>query len=124
MEEFIIIGKVSTIAVKDIVMSDKTYHWCFEKTERHLRIVNKLGGYGTALATFCIDKGHRDGKELHTLTSNGIILIQNYDSREVVTVLIARSAQYRRYYKQGCYPSWMWRVLSVCNKNEKNHENY
>ena len=49
------------------------------------------------LCIFVVDKGHRNGKEIHVITENGIINIYNQNSKKYVTGLIARPAQLTRY---------------------------
>lgn len=49
------------------------------------------------LCIFIVDKGHKDGKEIHVITENGIIHIYNQHSKRYITGLIARPAQLMRY---------------------------
>lgn len=49
------------------------------------------------LCIFVVDKGHKNGKEIHVITENGIINIYNQNSKKYVTGLIARPAQLIRY---------------------------
>lgn len=49
------------------------------------------------LCVFVVDKGHRNGKEIHVITENGIINIYNYNSKKYITGLIARPSQLIRY---------------------------
>ena len=49
------------------------------------------------LCIFIVDKGHKDGKEIHVITENGIIHIYNKHSKRYITGLIARPAQLMRY---------------------------
>ena len=54
-------------------------------------------GLGKEITTVRVDKGHPMGAELHTITSNGIIIIRNEKTNKMVTKLIARPNQIRRY---------------------------
>lgn len=47
---------------------------------------------------FIIDRGHPKGAERHCITNNGIIVIYNLRSGKLVTKLIARVGQIKRYY--------------------------
>lgn len=47
---------------------------------------------------FIVDKGHPHGAERHCITNNGIIIIYNLNSGKLVTKLIAREGQIKRYY--------------------------
>ena len=52
---------------------------------------------GKEIATFTVDKGHPMGAELQTITSTGIIIIRNQKTNKMVTKLIARPNQIKRY---------------------------
>lgn len=54
-------------------------------------------GIGKEIKTVRVDKGHPMGAELHTITTNGIIIIRNEKTHKIVTKLIARPNQIRRY---------------------------
>ena len=70
----------------------------YEEERRHREeIISKIG-LGTAVATFCVDRGHPKGPELHTITTTGIIIIRNKRSHKIVTKLIARPGQICRYF--------------------------
>lgn len=49
------------------------------------------------LCVFKVDKGHRDGPEIHVITENAIIHIYNQYTRKYITSLIARPQQLLRY---------------------------
>ena len=49
------------------------------------------------LCVFVVDKGHKNGKEIHVITENGIINIYNQNSKKYITGLIARPSQLTRY---------------------------
>lgn len=55
-------------------------------------------GLGTEVKTVRVDKGHPNGAELHTITTNGIIIIRNEKTHKMITKLIARPNQIRRYF--------------------------
>lgn len=44
-----------------------------------------------------VDKGHKNGHEIHIVYNNGIVKIYNANTRKFVTVLIARVPQIERY---------------------------
>lgn len=56
-------------------------------------------GTGKTLDRFMWDKGHKNGAEIHTITTTGLIIVQNKRTNNLVTVLIARPRQIRRYYE-------------------------
>lgn len=44
-----------------------------------------------------VDKGHKNGREIHVIYNNGIVKIYNANTRRFITVLIARVSQIERY---------------------------
>lgn len=44
-----------------------------------------------------VDKGHKNGKEVHVIYNNGIIKVYNASTHKYITILIAREAQIERY---------------------------
>lgn len=44
-----------------------------------------------------VNKGHKNGNEIHIVYNNGIVKIYNANTRKFVTVLIARVPQIERY---------------------------
>ena len=44
-----------------------------------------------------VNKGHKNGNEIHVIFNNGIIKVYNARTRKFVTVLIARVPQVERY---------------------------
>lgn len=49
------------------------------------------------LYIFVVDKGHKNGEEIHVITENGVINIYNRHTQKYITGLIARPAQLERY---------------------------
>ena len=44
-----------------------------------------------------VNKGHKNGNEIHLVYNNGIVKIYNANTRKFITVLIARVPQIERY---------------------------
>lgn len=44
-----------------------------------------------------VDKGHKNGNEIHVIFNNGIVKVYNEHTRKFITVLIARVPQIERY---------------------------
>ena len=72
-------------------------HYLTDRSKREALI--KTIGEGKIIATFTVDKHHRNGPELHSITDTGIIIIRNKRTKKMVTKLIARPQQIRRYFK-------------------------
>ena len=75
-------------------------HFSIERGER-AKILEELKApilsVGGKLCIFIVDKGHKNGAEIHVITENGIINIYNRHSKKYVTGLIARPGQLQRY---------------------------
>lgn len=59
------------------------------------RLINEESAKVISIAI--VNKGHKDGNEVHVIYNNGIIKIYNANSRKFITVLIARAPQVERY---------------------------
>lgn len=73
-------------------------HYVKERIARE-KLIAEIG-IGEAVATIKLDRGHPAGAELHTITTTGIIVIRNVHSGKIVTKLIARPGQVRRYFDE------------------------
>lgn len=72
-------------------------HYQSERTERD-RVIEDIIGLGTVVAKFEVDKGHKNGSEIHSVTNTGIIIVNNKRTNKMVTRLIARPGQIERYW--------------------------
>ena len=74
-----------------------SYHY---NRDRQLResIINQIG-IGNVIKEVEVDRGHRNGPEIHKITDTGLILIYNKESKKLITKLIARVGQINRYYQ-------------------------
>ena len=70
-------------------------HYIKDRVKRE-KLIKEIG-IGKEVKTVRVDKGHPNGAELHTITSNGIIIIRNERTNKMVTKLIARPNQIKRY---------------------------
>lgn len=77
-------------------------HYTNDRAKRE-EIINKIG-QGQEVYTFIIDRGHRNGAEIHAITTTGIINIYNQRTKKLVTKLIARPGQIKRYFAEGKAP--------------------
>lgn len=64
-------------------------------------------GEGVEVDRFVVDRGHPNGAEIHVITSTGIIRVYNQRTNKLVTKLIARPGQIRRYYPNGNAPEYI-----------------
>lgn len=76
----------------------ETLHYMFERDERQQKLLEELPK-GQLLNSFYVDKGHKNGAEIHYIFDNGVIAIVNAKSKKLITKLIGRPMQICRYYK-------------------------
>ena len=81
-------------------MTSKHYR---EDRQRREEIIEKIG-MGEVVDRFTVDRGHRNGAEIHEIRSTGIIVIYNERTGKMITKLIARVGQIKRYYEAGKAP--------------------
>lgn len=72
-------------------------HYLKNRNKRE-EFIHKFIGDGNIVDQFIIDKGHKNGTEIHSITDTGLIIIQNKKSKKLITKLIARPEQIMRYY--------------------------
>jgi len=77
-------------------------HYTEDRQERERQI--EAIGQGNVVDRFVVDRGHKNGPEIHELTDTGIIVIYNQRTGKLITKLIARPGQIRRYYTDGKAP--------------------
>ena len=53
--------------------------------------------YAKVVKIAVVNKGHKNGNEIHIVYNNGIVKIYNQNTRKFITVLIAREPQITRY---------------------------
>lgn len=80
-------------------------HYTDTRKQRE-NIINNIG-IGNIIASFIIDRHHPNGPEIHKITSTGIIIIYNLYTGKMVTKLIARPNQIKRYYEEGKAPQYL-----------------
>lgn len=76
-------------------MNTKHYE---EQRNKREQLINDLGD-SYIIDGFVVDKGHENGLEVHSITNNGIIIIHNLITGNLITKLIARPHQIERYYE-------------------------
>lgn len=82
-------------------MTSKHYK---EERESREQIISTIIGYGKIVNSFRVDKGHPNGAEIHKISDTGIITIYNERTHKLITKLIARPNQIKRYYAYGKAP--------------------
>lgn len=77
-------------------------HFTRDRQDRETLI--KEIGSGKVVKRVVVDRGHRNGPEIHEVTDNAIVNIYNQRTGKLITKLIARPNQIRRYYEEGKAP--------------------
>lgn len=77
-------------------------HWRKDRQVRS-KIIAQIG-LGQVVKEVVVDRGHRDGPEVHKITTTGLVVICNQRTGIMVTVLIARPNQIKRYYAENEAP--------------------
>lgn len=75
-----------------------TSHYKNKRYEREKFIDEHLGN-GRIVDEFVVDRGHPNGAERHCIADNAVITIYNVVSGKLVTKLLARPQQIKRYYE-------------------------
>ena len=94
-------------------MGNQTNHYRNKRYKRENFINKHLCGDGNVIDSFIVDKGHKDGLEKHCITDTGLIIVYNLESQKLVTKLIARPQQIKRYYKDDDKTPPRW-LLELC----------
>ena len=71
-------------------------HYTKDRQQREA-IIAQIGT-GNVIKEVVVDRGHRNGPEVHKITDTALILVYNQRTGILVTKLIARPAQILRYY--------------------------
>ena len=79
-------------------------HYKADREQRE-NIIKNIIGEGKVIKTIEVDKGHRNGAEIHKLTDTGIIEVYNKATGKLITKLIARCGQAKRF---GYIPKKVW----------------
>ena len=110
--DFEIVKELSTPI--EIATLFETKHYSNDRIARK-ELINHLGGIGIGLYSWLvIDNKNR--QQTHTLTNNGMIVISNLKN-EIVTILIARPNQIRRYFEE--LPKGLERMVEEAMKRKK-----
>ena len=78
-----------------------------------IMVIEKYIGFGRDIFSAEVNRGHKNGTEIHVVTDTAIIKIYNARTRRHVTDLIARPNQIKRVYNaKGQYaPKWLLDVV-------------
>ena len=83
-------------------------HWITERKKRNE--ICSIIGCGTEVKRVILDRGHKNGAEIHVISSTGIVTIYNERTGKMVTKLVARPGQIKRYWKDGKAPAELIKI--------------
>ena len=83
--------------------------------------VIKMIGEGSEVKRVVLDKGHKNGAEIHVISSTGIVTIYNQRTKKLITKLIARPGQIRRYWENETAPTELVQIAREHQKMNYNH---
>lgn len=101
--------KTKDIRIDDLVAMPTSDHASYDRGVRFDSAfrLNKEKNHGDKqapiVAQFRVDRGHKDGKEIHLVTRRAVVFVLNEQKFEagapcLVTVLFARPGQIKRYF--------------------------
>jgi len=116
MSYFVVLKKLKTQNFNEFYDSIRTSHTA-ERLDR-FKAYGELDLLKDAkfVDTFLVDKAHKDGNEIHSITNTGLIVIFNENSGRLITVLAARPGQIKRYYKYP-YPVYIDEIVKIAFRN-------
>lgn len=94
-------------------------HWVTDRKHRN-EVIKKIGE-GKEVKRVVLDKGHKNGAEIHVISSTGIITIYNQRTKKLITKLIARPGQIKRYWEGKEAPA---ELLQIARKHQKMNYNH
>lgn len=91
-------------------------------TDRQARenLIKEIG-YGKVIKSVVVDRNHPNGPEIHEISDTGIITIYNQRTHKMITKLIARPGQIKRYYNENeIVPKWLLKLAREHQLKEYN----
>lgn len=89
-------------------------HWR-EDRQRRSHIIAQIE-MGQIIKEVTVDRGHKNGPEVHKVTSTGLVLVYNKRTGIMVTILIARPNQIKRYFNENEAPQ---KVINLAIEHTK-----
>lgn len=117
---FNVLSKIPVVDISNII---NTQHYSSERMQRKSKVIELIGGYGTPLYSFIVDTMHPNGNEIHTITDKGIIIIQNEHTKKLITILIARGQQIKRYFN-NIIPIEVFKIINLAEEHQLKGYNY
>lgn len=95
-------------------------HWTKDRKNR-AEVIKQIG-YGNIIKEVEVDRHHKNGPEIHKISDTGIITIFNKRTQKMITQLIARPGQIKRYYTENeTIPTGL---IELARKHQQMNLNY
>ena len=90
--------------IAKLTRSESTHALDFFNCTKHVhermgRIERNGLGLGSLVSGYLVDNKHPMGLEEHFVTTSGLVIIRNHNTKKAVTILVARPEQICRYYR-------------------------
>lgn len=102
-----------------------TLHLNNERRHRY-KVFNDLKLFNAGvIGVWLVDKGHRNGKEIHVINHKGVVSVYNANTKNFITFYALRYAQFKRYV--GNEENWKEKykiTIEHINDNIRRRLNY
>ncbi len=92
-----VMAKLPNVEMVDTENISKHYK---NKRRQRTNIMNNLGGYGNPIASFIVFDYESNSEKIHTITDNAVCIVQDKDTKEVVTMFPISFDKVREYWQQ------------------------
>lgn len=82
----------------DLTNVRTTFHWDVERNDRKRELAKFLPNAGKPAYSFLVNEGRERGITIHTLTSSGLLYIQNSRTGKVITFFVPKRNEIFRYW--------------------------
>ena len=84
----------------EMIDADNVSNHYKKKRKQRTNIMNNLGGYGNPIASFLVFDYESGSEKIHTITDNGVCIVQDRNTKEVVTMFPISFDKVREYWQQ------------------------
>ena len=74
-------------------------HFRNDRQQRQ-NLIDNLGGMGTPIATFLVFDYDSNCNKLHTITDNGVLIIQSEKTKKIITIIHLGMNKINEYWRQ------------------------
>ena len=93
-----------------------------ERDRKNRKELIETIGHGNTIKTVVVDRHHKNGPEIHEISDTEIITIFNQRTKKMITQLIARPGQIKRYFTENeIIPM---ELLDIARQHQKMRFNY